>query len=141
MADKWHSERVLKRVKKVVSKRMKAAMIHLQSDVQRRISVGQPVIRSPGGSLRGTVPAQDAPTPPRVLTGRLRTSITHQVTEEGNEVVGRVGTDVPYAARLEFGFFGADRRGRNFNQAARPFLRPALRDTLPRLVALLTRPR
>ena len=37
-----------------------------------------------------------------------------------------IGTNVPYAARLEFGFVGADSLGRIYNQAARPYLRPAM---------------
>lgn len=41
--------------------------------------------------------------PPRVDTGRLRSSITHRVKESGDKVVGEVGTNVEYATDLEFG--------------------------------------
>jgi len=37
-----------------------------------------------------------------------------------------VGTDAPQGPRLEFGFVGADKLGRVYNQAARPHIRPAL---------------
>lgn len=37
-----------------------------------------------------------------------------------------IGTDVEYARRIEFGFVGADSLGRVYNQAAQPYLRPAL---------------
>ena len=57
-----------------------------------------------------------------VDTGRLRSSITSEV--KGDE--GKVGTNVEYARRQEFGFSGADSRGRIFNQVPRPYLRPAL---------------
>lgn len=40
---------------------------------------------------------------PQVQTGRLRSSITHQVGLEKGEVVGKVGTTVVYAPALEFG--------------------------------------
>lgn len=55
--------------------------------------------------------------PPKVKTGRLRASITHRVGYEGKEVVGEVGTNVEYAAPLEYG---------SSRMAPRPFLGPAL---------------
>jgi len=64
--------------------------------------------------------------PPAVDTGRLRSSITHEVKVEGDEVIGLIGTNIEYARRLEFGFVGTDKLGRNINQPARPFLRPAV---------------
>ncbi len=139
--DKWDSEKIVKRTQAHVAKNMKAAMLILQGEVQRKISIGQPVVRSEGGSLRGTTKAQPAPTPPRVLTSRLRTSITHAV--DGNalngDVIGKVGSNVPYARRLELGFFGTDSKGRNVNQGERPYLRPALKENLPRLMARIAR--
>lgn len=56
------------------------------------------------------------------LTGTLRRSIRAEV--QNGAVV--VGSDTPYAARLEFGFEGADRRGRIYHQGPRPYLRPAI---------------
>jgi len=58
-------------------------------------------------------------------TGTLRRSIH---TERGDGMSVLIGTNVPYAARLEFGFMGADSRGRMYHQAARPYLRPAFDD-------------
>jgi phage gpG-like protein len=40
-----------------------------------------------------------------------------------------VGTNVEYAARLEFGFAGTESLGRTFDQLARPYLRPAVEAT------------
>ena len=37
-----------------------------------------------------------------------------------------VGNDQPQGPRLEYGFVGADKLGRVYNQAARPHIRPAL---------------
>lgn len=37
-----------------------------------------------------------------------------------------VGTNLEYARRIEYGFQGADSLGRVYNQAAQPYLRPAL---------------
>lgn len=37
-----------------------------------------------------------------------------------------VGTNLEYARRIEYGFNGADSLGRVYNQAAQPYLRPAV---------------
>lgn len=61
---------------------------------------------------------------PKVQTGRLRASITEELTRDGDELVERIGTDVEYAPYVEFGTSRAP---------AYPFLRPALdaiRDSL-----------
>ncbi|CAM3775823.1 HK97-gp10 family putative phage morphogenesis protein [Alkalicoccus chagannorensis] len=62
-----------------------------------------------------------------VETGTLRRSITHEVSG-GDARVGP-SEEVPYAARIEFGFTGADALGRNFSTSAQPYLRPALMNT------------
>lgn len=89
-----------------------------------------------------------------VLTGTLRRSIhiggntgktpDFQPTPEapelprperrGNAVVVFVGTNVPYAARIEFGFAGQDSLGRTYSQAAKPYLRPALDNNLNKVI-------
>lgn len=74
--------------------------------------------------------------------GRLRSSITHEVTHEGGEIVGRVGTNVDYAIYQEFGtgIYAENGKGRKtkwlapigggfrwtVGNKAQPFLRPAL---------------
>lgn len=54
-----------------------------------------------------------------VDTGRLRSSITEELSREGSDLVERVGTDVEYALHQEFG---------TSKMAAHPYLRPALDD-------------
>ena len=54
---------------------------------------------------------------PRVDTGRLRSSITHEVVVDANGLVARIGTNVEYARPLETGLR---------NGARYPFLEPAL---------------
>jgi HK97 gp10 family phage protein len=58
-----------------------------------------------------------------VLTGTLRRSI--HMEDVGSDAVS-VGTDLPYARRMEYGFAATDSLGRRYNQPARPYLRPAL---------------
>lgn len=64
-----------------------------------------------------------------VLTGTLRRSIRAEVA--GREVL--VGTELPYARRIEFGFNAADSRGRTYHQQPRPYLRPALDENRQRV--------
>lgn len=75
------------------------------------------------------------------LTGTLRRSIHIGGHEElnpdgeggnvpepevdGASVAVYVGTDVEYARRIEYGFNGTDSLGRQYSQAAQPYLRPA----------------
>lgn len=58
-----------------------------------------------------------------VKTGDYRRSIHAEKTGPAEVTLG---TDKPQGARLEFGFNGADKRGRRYHQAARPHFRPAL---------------
>jgi HK97 gp10 family phage protein len=54
-----------------------------------------------------------------VRTGRLRASITHQISHDERGLLAVVGTNVVYARFLELG---------TFRMSGRPFLRPALRE-------------
>ena len=60
-------------------------------------------------------------------TGTYRRSFHMETVEKSSERCRvEVGTDAPQARRLEYGFVGADKLGRVYNQAARPHIRPAL---------------
>lgn len=102
---------------------MERAALWVEGEVKRSFQPGTGRASKRGGKIhRASAPGE----PPAVDTGRLRSSITHDVQVQGNEVVGLVGTNIEYARRLELGFVGTDRLGRTVNQAARPFLRPAV---------------
>lgn len=63
------------------------------------------------------------------LAGDFQNTTGGQI--EGPEISGSrvevlVGTNVEYAWRIEYGFTGADALGRDINQAADPYLRPAI---------------
>lgn len=61
-----------------------------------------------------------------VLTGANRDSITREQTvdePERQEII--IAPHMPYSARLEFGFTGEDSLGRHYDQAPRPYMRPA----------------
>src|SRR5205809_368779 len=56
-----------------------------------------------------------------VDTGRLRASITEELSRDERGLVERIGTDVEYAPYQEFG---------TSKMAAHPFLRPALTEAI-----------
>ena len=59
-------------------------------------------------------------------TGTLSRSIHTETLEARNNYAEvTTGTDVVYAARIEFGFMQADSLGRHYNQPAQPYMRPA----------------
>lgn len=58
-----------------------------------------------------------------VDTGRLRASITHRLGEDAESPFAEVGTDVEYAAYVEFG---------TSRTRAQPYLRPALAEVADR---------
>lgn len=72
---------------------------------------------------------------PNVATGDYRRSWAMKVLP--GEVF--VFTNAPQAARLEYGFVGADALGRMYNQPPYPHVRPAIEHVQPRLVAAIRR--
>jgi HK97 gp10 family phage protein len=63
-----------------------------------------------------------------VDTGRLRSSITHEVKSQDNKHQGRIGTNVEYAPAVEFG---------TGKQKAQPYLFPALKTSRDFMIGLL----
>jgi hypothetical protein len=60
-------------------------------------------------------------------TGTYRRGWHMETVEKSSErCTVIVGNDQPQGPRLEFGFVGADKLGRVYNQAPRPHIRPAL---------------
>lgn len=98
-----------------LEKRMEKAVLALKRDVRKAISKKSP-------------PASSEGEPPHVLDNHLRPGIMDEVDPmtRGGDIVGRVGTNVKYARRLELGFVGTDKLGRKINQGPRPYLRATL---------------
>lgn len=125
---KWNANRVAKRYQKEMTTRMTKATSYLQGQVKKKIRRGQPVRRTTGGVLVGLDPSKPGE-PPKKVTGHLSRMIHRRVDVRGGTITGIVSADTPYARRLELGFTGADALGRIVNQAPRPFLRPALKES------------
>ena len=95
-----------------------AAGTLLQAEIKKRLNLKS--------SLPPNPPSV-APDGPFKNTGTLGRSI--QVDDrknKGPKPLVRVGSALSYAARLEFGFIGTDRKGRRINQGARPYMRDTL---------------
>jgi len=63
------------------------------------------------------------------VTGRLRSSVTHEVKTVDDKHQGKVGTAVFYAPRLEFG---------TSRMPARPWLLPALKESRDQILKFLS---
>ena len=72
--------------------------------------------------------SKSPPEHPQVQTGRLRSSIIHQVTGGGNEITTEIGTNVAYSKHLEFG---------TVNHPPYPFLFPAVESNRDKIIELL----
>ncbi|GAA2656738.1 HK97 gp10 family phage protein [Streptomyces vastus] len=68
---------------------------------------------------------------PNVITGQYRASWDVTVTAAGGWVSAVVFTDAPQSRRLEYGFVGVDRLGRQYRQPPYPHIEPAFRQTEP----------
>jgi phage gpG-like protein len=115
-------EDILAELRPRAAQAVERSVIHLTGEVQRTLA-GKRTGRSYKVSKTGRLHIASAPgEPPAVLTGRLRQSIAFTAPEwEGNTVSARVGTNVAYARRLEYG--GIDSRGVKID--ARPYWAPA----------------
>ncbi|MGW5529386.1 hypothetical protein [Streptomyces xanthochromogenes] len=63
---------------------------------------------------------------PNVITGTYRNSWQSVTTATPYGAQCTIGTNAPQGRRLEFGFVGADARGRVYNQSPFPHVQPAL---------------
>lgn len=104
-----------------------------------RISSGRGVTRRAGRGKRRKYHVTSAPgETPAVDSGRLKGSITHNLWRLGQTMlVARVGTNVKYARRLEYGFTGVDSLGRRINQKPRPFMFVTYRRSLKMIQSIL----
>ncbi len=141
---KWYGKEVNDAVAKRLMDAIKVGCHLVEGDAKESMKPGSgEEYKKRGGKIhRASAPGQ----PPAVDTGRLRASISSNWTGSGmakgkvkspaktedgvgqptKELTGVVGTNVEYARRLELGFVGTDSKGRKYNQAPRPYLRPAL---------------
>jgi hypothetical protein len=102
-----------KKVKKRIEFNMKTLGRFIVADLANIVSTPYP-------------PASRVGESPHKRTGNLQRNFQWKVKVGLLSVSLRVFTDVVYSRRLEFGFVGTDRLGRNINQGPRPYWRIAL---------------
>lgn len=115
MPVKWYGERLRKFVEAKGLKNTTTACLFLEKEIKDSLGGGSP--SAPGE-------------PPGIVSGTLRRSISHEVEKTATGVSGRVGTNVKYALPLEFG---------TSRMAARPFLRPKLKENEGKIAKILTK--
>lgn len=126
----WKSKAADKRLAELMEPRMKRAAAYVEGQVKRKIST-----LNPPPHLNPSAPGD----PPKVVTGNLRANIRHVVFKTKGRITGIVGVSraVKYGRRLELGFTGIDGKGRNVNQAPRPFLVPTAIEERRRIARIL----
>lgn len=72
-------------------------------------------------------------------TGTLRRSIHVETEMEGLKPISLVGTDAPYARRLEYGFIGEDSLGRTYHQAPAARWRPTFDNNLRKYESMIAK--
>ena len=84
--------------------------------VRDAVQYGETVVKSYASGRPGPIPR----------TGDHRRTIKGEVVSfDSSLVVGQIGSNTPYSARLEYGFRGPDILGRVYNQPAYPYMAPA----------------
>lgn len=89
--------------------------------------------------LAGQAYANDVKMLSPYKTGTLRRSIhVEKVVVDGEQTYVVVGTDLPYARRQEYGFYGmTDSLGRTYHQLPRPYFRPPLDTEMSKYIAIM----
>jgi hypothetical protein len=103
-------------VARVLAKLEDQAMDAVLVGMGRGVLLGQSIVR---GNARGR-PG------PRAVTGDFNRSIVGEVEGGGSVINGQIGTNAAQARRLEYGFYGTDALGRNYNQPPYPYLGPSV---------------
>ncbi len=123
---KWHGDAVIAAVKKKEAALTRAGMA-VQEAAHRLVKVDTGNLK---GSINYALATSASPTgAPATQSDGLRA--------HGQNDWVWVGTNVKYARRIEYGFKGRDSLGRNYNQAAQPYLRPAAENQKGRIARII----
>ncbi len=127
----WNAGTFLTRTADKVERGMRRAGNYVER--QAKEMVNRPNIHGDDPSLPGE--------PPKKVSGEMESHIGFEIVREPLLIRCLIGVSqvIPYACRLELGFVGVDSRGRHYNQAPRPFLRPALLRSRSRIIELIAR--
>lgn len=114
-----------------------SALGNLSRDIQK---IGENVKKNEAAVVKLAANEYKNDVQPRLpyKTGTLRRSVHVEVRQEGTSMVALVGTDAPYARRLEYGFADKDSLGRFYHQPPRPVWRPVWDQNLAKYVRIIT---
>jgi hypothetical protein len=99
---KWNGPLYNRLITAGLHRNMRRATALLESQVKRKLGVGQPRARLPGGHSTGFQPSRPL-RPPKAFRGRLRQSISRRTFFTRTDLRGEVFTALRYARSLELG--------------------------------------
>ncbi len=152
MALIWHGNKVSSKIQNEARRRVREAALVVEKNAKGLMVRGGRTAsgflesiegrrREPGtGKRPGKIGsfASKPGEPPRVQTGTLRRSITHEM--HPTLPIARVGTNVFYGKHLELGTPRmAKAAGVTKRESARPFMRPALHRSKKAIMAIFSR--
>ena len=118
---RWRGSEITEAIEREMRKRLFLIGVRVSSHARKLVSTST---RANGPSLPGE--------PPHADTGRMRNSVTHDVTRDAEgHLVARVGSNVEYAPHLELG---------TSKMEARPFLLRSIEDQRDKIKEIISRP-
>jgi HK97 gp10 family phage protein len=124
----WRGDDIANRYAGIFVTRMDKAGAMLEAEVKRKLGQGggaRTGVLYPGARSISSAPGE----PPAYQSGVLQGGVTHRTERRGLKITGYVGVaSVHYARMLEFG---------TSRMAARPFLRPGIRENAGRIRSIL----
>lgn len=121
------------------STRLQRAALFLEAEIKRKLTRGGHTGKEypvPGTQNRTHVASAEGEAP-AVLFGRLVNSISHEMKVDPDELMAVVGSNLDYAARLEFGFMEKDSLGRQYHQGPRPYFRSTYEEQRERIKRII----
>lgn len=103
----------------------------VKRSLSRLAELDQAKVKQRAGVAGGNVLIRTAKPKAPWVTGTLRRSGTVEALPDG----ARAGFGTEYARRVHYGFIGQDSLGRNYNQAAQPYLEDALQESQGEVLA------
>lgn len=133
---RWEPDKVRAHYAAKIEKNMLVAMAHILGVIDQSLSRSQPLrVSASGETVTGLDPSKPGE-PPKMVTLRLRKSMTSKVRRTQREIIGSYGTNLKdetgfsYPRALELG---------TVKMAPRPFLRPPLKTQRRQILEILSR--
>lgn len=126
---KWYGQKVFTLATQANVEAMHKATLMVERDVKRsfpKVGTGRVYSKGKGKIHIASAPGQ----PPAIDIGNLQSSIQSKVQVRGLNVIGEVGSDMPYSLYLEVG---------TRTMAKRPYLMPTVRKDKHKITRIFKR--